>query len=110
MATNCTTNSDGVSIIDTEQVTQILRHTLFVALELATPFLLLALVVGILFSLLQSIFRIQEMTLAFAPKILAIGVALAIFFPWMLKIMIKFTNTILIHQWDKVIHAINYVR
>jgi flagellar biosynthetic protein FliQ len=95
--------------MNTDQVIYILRHTLFVALELAAPFLLLALVVGILFSLIQTLFHIQEMTLAFAPKILVIGCALALFFPWMLKIMVKFTNAILIHQWDKVIHATTYV-
>jgi len=95
--------------MNTDQVIHILRHTLFIALELATPFLLLALIVGILFSLVQTLFHIQEMTLAFAPKILVVGFALALCFPWMLKIMVKFTHAILIHQWDKVIHATSYV-
>lgn len=95
--------------MNSDLITQILRHTLFTALELAAPFLLLALVIGILFSLLQGVFHMQEMTLAFIPKILAIGFALALFLPWMIKIVVKFTNNILIHQWDKIITSIDYV-
>lgn len=64
-----------------EQITQIVRQTLYIALEVAAPFLILALVVGLLVSIFQSVTHIQEMTLAFVPKMLIVGLSIAIFFP-----------------------------
>ncbi|MCH9627982.1 MAG: Flagellar biosynthetic protein FliQ [Chlamydiales bacterium] len=93
-----------------EQIAHVMRQTLYTALEIAAPFLLLALIVGLTVSLIQSLTQLQEMTLAFVPKMLALAVALAIFFPWMLKILTKFTNTLLIHQWDKVTSLVHYVQ
>lgn len=92
-----------------EQITQLIRQTLYVALEIAAPFLLLALVIGLTISVLQAVTHVQEMTLSFVPKMLIVGLSLAIFFPWMLKIMTKFTNNLWVHQWDKVTHLIHYV-
>ena len=92
-----------------EQITQIIRETLYTALEIAAPFLLLAMIVGLVISILQSVTQIQEMTLAFVPKMLLLGLSLAIFFPWMLKMMTKFTNNVLVYQWEKVISLIDYV-
>ncbi len=85
-----------------EQITQIMRETLFVTLEIAAPFLLLVLIVGFLISLLQTVTRVQEMTLSFVPKMLILAVALALFFPWIMKMMTKFTHNVLIDQWDKI--------
>lgn len=93
-----------------EQIAYIIRQTLFTALEIAAPFLLLALIIGLAISLIQSLTQVQEMTLAFVPKMLALAVALAIFFPWMLKILTKFTNNLLIHQWENVTSLVNYVQ
>ncbi len=93
-----------------EQIAHIVRQTLFTALEIAAPFLLLALIVGLAISILQSFTQVQEMTLSFVPKMLVLALALAIFFPWMLKILTKFTNNLLIHQWDKVTSLVNYVQ
>lgn len=92
-----------------EQITHLVRQTLYTALEIAAPFLLLALIVGIAISLIQSLTQIQEMTLSFVPKMITLAIALAIFFPWMLKILTKFTNNLLIHQWDKVTSLMHYV-
>lgn len=92
-----------------EQITQIIRQTLYIALELAAPFLILALVIGLTISIFQAITHIQEITLSFVPKMLLVAVALGIFFPWMLKIMTKFTNNLLVHQWDRVTHFVDYV-
>ncbi len=93
-----------------EQITQIVRQMLLVALEIAAPFLLIALIVGILISLVQAATRIQEMTLTFVPKMVVVAVTLAIFFPWMLKMLTKFTNNLLLHQWDKVTSLTHYVQ
>jgi flagellar biosynthesis protein FliQ len=85
-----------------EQITHIVRQTLFTAIELATPFLLLALIIGVVISLIQAMTHIQEMTLSFVPKMIVVAAALAVFFPWMLKILTKFTNNLLVYQWEKV--------
>ncbi|MFZ0564686.1 MAG: flagellar biosynthesis protein FliQ [Chlamydiales bacterium] len=85
-----------------EQITHVIRQTLYVAIEIAAPFLLLAMVIGLLISIFQSMTQMQEMTLSFVPKMLAIAFALAIFFPWMLKMLTKFTNNLFVYQWDKV--------
>jgi len=96
--------------MNVDQITQIIRHTLFTALEVSAPFLLLALIVGILVCLFQAVFRMQEQTLSFVPKMLTVALALAIFFPWMVKMLVKFTNNLWVHQWDKVTNFVNYVR
>jgi flagellar biosynthesis protein FliQ len=93
-----------------EQITYIIRHTLYTALEIAAPFLLLALIVGLAISLIQSLTQMQEMTLSFVPKMIALALAIALLFPWVLKILTKFTNNILVHQWDKVTSVVNYVQ
>lgn len=62
-----------------EQITHIVRHTLFISLEIAAPFLLLALIIGIIISLLQSVTHMQEMTLSFVPKMIVVAAALAVF-------------------------------
>lgn len=85
-----------------EEITEIMRQTLFVTLEIAAPFLLVVLVVGFLISLFQSVTKIHEMTLTFVPKMLLVALMLAIFFPWIMKIMTKFTHNILVDQWDKI--------
>lgn len=90
-----------------EQITHIVRQMLFTALEVATPFLLIALVIGVVISLIQSMTQMQEMTLSFVPKMIAMAAAVAIFFPWMLKILTKFTNNLLVCQWEKVTALIN---
>lgn len=55
------------------------------------PLLLLALAVGLLVSIFQATTQIQEQTLAFIPKIIAVLVGLVFFGPWMLSKMIAFT-------------------
>ncbi|MCH9610563.1 MAG: Flagellar biosynthetic protein FliQ [Chlamydiales bacterium] len=92
-----------------EQISKIISQTLYTALEIATPFLLLALVIGLVISILQAACHVQEMTLSFVPKMLIVGLSIAIFFPWIMKIMTKFVNNLWIHQWDKVTHFVHYV-
>jgi flagellar biosynthetic protein FliQ len=91
-----------------EQVTDIVRQALMMALEISAPMLITAMVVGFAISLFQGITQINEMTLTFVPKILIFCAILAVFFPWMLKSMIKYTHQILIDQWESVIRLSNY--
>ena len=61
---------------------------------LAAPLLIFSLVVGLLISVFQAVTSINEATLAFAPKIIAVMVAMIIFFPWMMTYMSDFTREI----------------
>ncbi|GGD75154.1 flagellar biosynthesis protein FliQ [Microbacterium murale] len=75
-----------------EAVLDIGTQGLIIAAKLAAPLLITALVVGFAISLLQSITQVQEVTLSFVPKIVAVGIALLIAGNWMIAEMIAFTN------------------
>lgn len=66
-------------------------YTLFVV---SGPLLVIALVVGLIVSIFQATTQIQEQTLAFIPKIVAVLVALIFFGPWMLTKLVEFTFAI----------------
>ncbi len=66
------------------------REVLIVCLKLSLPVLLFGLVAGVLVSIFQAVTSIQEFTLTFVPKLLAVVAALALFGPWMLATMVQF--------------------
>ncbi|MCR4419898.1 MAG: flagellar biosynthesis protein FliQ [Clostridia bacterium] len=68
------------------------RQGLTVALMLAAPALVTALVVGVAISIFQATTQIQEQTLTFVPKIVAVLVAMLIFGAWMLNQLLAFTE------------------
>ncbi|MBI4659582.1 MAG: flagellar type III secretion system protein FliQ [Verrucomicrobia bacterium] len=70
---------------------ELLRKLLSHAVVVATPFLLTALLVGLLVSLFQTITSIQEQTLTFVPKALAVVALLFIILPWLIRILMDFT-------------------
>lgn len=78
-----------------ESVMTLGHHAMFVALQLAAPVLLVSLVVGLAVSLFQAVTQINETTLTFIPKLLAICVTLVIAGPWMLETMLDFLRQIL---------------
>ncbi|AGQ31755.1 flagellar biosynthesis protein FliQ [Serratia liquefaciens ATCC 27592] len=65
-----------------------------VALALAAPLLLAALVSGLVVSLLQAATQINEMTLSFIPKILAVVATIVIAGPWMLNLLLDYMRTL----------------
>jgi len=75
-----------------EAILEIARNTLMVTLKLSMPILLVGMVVGVLISILQAITQIQEVTLTFVPKLLAIMATLLLILPWMLSTLIAFFN------------------
>ncbi|PYG04072.1 MULTISPECIES: flagellar biosynthesis protein FliQ [unclassified Thioalkalivibrio] len=75
-----------------ETVVDIGRETLMVVVLLAAPPLLTALAVGLAIGMLQAATQIQEMTLSFIPKLLAMFAALLISGHWMLSLVIEFTE------------------
>lgn len=72
-------------------VIDIAMQTMVVSLKLSAPILVTALVIGFAISLFQAMTQIQEATLAFVPKVVAIGVALILSGNWMLHTLVDFT-------------------
>jgi flagellar biosynthesis protein FliQ len=75
-----------------ETVVTIGRQALEVTLMLAAPLLLTALAVGLLVGIFQAATQINEMTLSFIPKLLAMAAVLAITGPWMLRTLVEYTR------------------
>ena len=73
-------------------VLQVGRDALFLIVYLAAPLLLSALFVGLLVGVLQAATQIQEQTLSFIPKLMALVVALIFMGPWLLQLWISFTQ------------------
>ena len=68
----------------------LIRQALSVALMVAAPLLVTALSVGILVSLIQAVTQIQEQTLTFIPKLLALAIAFVILLPWSLSQLVQY--------------------
>jgi len=76
--------------MNVDVVDQIARDALFLILKMAAPVLLVSLIVGLTVSIFQTVTSIQEQTLTFVPKILAIFIALIVFGNWMLTSMSEY--------------------
>ena len=74
------------------QVLDIGREAIWLTLKLGGPILLVALVVGFTISLVQALTQVQEMTLSFVPKILAIFVTIMLFLPFMGQMLESYTQ------------------
>ncbi len=72
------------------------RQAIELTLLISMPMLLVGLVVGLVVSIIQAATQIQEATLSFIPKIIAIFLALLFAFPWIMDKMITFTRDIFI--------------
>lgn len=75
-----------------EFVLSLAERGIITVLLVSGPILLLALAVGLIVSIFQATTQIQEQTLAFIPKIIAVLVGVVVFGPWMLTKMIEFTT------------------
>ena len=73
------------------EILGIARDGILVMIKMGAPVMMLALVVGLVISLVQALTQIQEMTLSFVPKLLVIFAALVMFFPFMLTTLSEFT-------------------
>jgi flagellar biosynthetic protein FliQ len=73
-------------------VVDLARNAIMTALLLAGPLLTIALGVGLVVSVFQAVTQIQEQTLSFVPKLLAVAGTFLIALPWMLQVMIKYTT------------------
>ncbi|MCA9149460.1 MAG: flagellar biosynthetic protein FliQ [Planctomycetales bacterium] len=73
-------------------VIEIGRDLLFTALLLSLPTVAVSLAIGLIISIFQTVTSIQEQTLTFAPRIVAVGLSLVIALPWTLRMLVTFTE------------------
>lgn len=76
------------------EVIDLVQDALFVLIKVSSPIMLVALVVGLMVALFQALTQIQEMTLTFVPKIVAIFFCIMLTLPWMLETLVSFTEEI----------------
>jgi len=75
-----------------ELVINIVQNALYILVIVSAPVLLVSLVVGLLVSVLQAATQINEMTLTFIPKLLAMFLVLVLAGPWMLNTLVEYTT------------------
>ena len=76
--------------MDAGQVVTVARQTIWVIVKTSVPLLLVSLIVGLIISLFQTLTSIQEQTLTFVPKLLAIMIAIMIMGNWLLNEIVSF--------------------
>ncbi len=78
--------------MNSADVMDVAREAVIVMLKVGSPIMLLALTVGLTISLFQALTQMQEMTLTFVPKAIVIFLSLLLFMPFMLGVLVSFTE------------------
>ncbi|MGQ0527243.1 MAG: flagellar biosynthesis protein FliQ [Alphaproteobacteria bacterium] len=76
------------------EIIDVAREALLISIQISAPILMIGLIVGVSIALLQALTQIQEMTLVFVPKILAIFLALFFFMPFMMHTVMDFMESL----------------
>ena len=88
--------------MSSELVIQLAQEALMMVMLVSAPMLGLGLIVGLSVSIFQATTSIQEQTLAFIPKIIAVFVAILVFGPWMLRLMVEFVTGIIVNLPQRI--------
>ncbi len=80
--------------MDAGSAVDLSHDALFLALILAGPILAIGMAVGLVISIIQAVTQLQEQTLTFVPKIVAMGLAAALFIPWLAAKMVDYTHNL----------------
>lgn len=83
--------------MNTDTVLQLVRDGLWVGAKISLPILLAVLAVGLIVGILQSVTQLQEPTLAFVPKLVAVAVVLLLAGQWMLNEIVTYTHAIILN-------------
>lgn len=81
--------------MNSETVMSMTYIAMKIALSMAGPLLLMTLIVGLLISIFQAATQINEMTLSFIPKLLAVGATLVLLGPWLISTMVDYIRSLL---------------
>lgn len=77
---------------DMGMAADVAREALWIAVKISLPVLAMGLAVGLIISVLQAATQIQEPSLSFLPKLLAIVLTLALLMPWMLSVLVEYAR------------------
>lgn len=78
--------------MDSQAASDLVRESLFQALIIGSPILLVGMAAGLLIGFLQALTQIQDQTVSFVPKILAMGMTTIICLPWLIHRMVEFAR------------------
>ena len=81
----------------TQDVIDLFRASLVQALVIAGPLLVLALILGVLLGIVQTLMQIQEGTVTMIPKLLLMGIALLILLPWMTEQLVEYSRDVILN-------------
>ena len=81
--------------MDIDAVMELGRNAMLISMYLTVPLLGASLIIGLVIAIFQAATSINEMTLTFIPKMLAVACALLFFLPWMMQTMLTFTTNLL---------------
>lgn len=84
--------------MDESSIIYIAQDALKIIIYVSAPILVISMVVGLIISIFQATTQIQEQTLTFVPKILSVVAAIALFGSWMLRVLIEYTEGILMNM------------
>jgi flagellar biosynthetic protein FliQ len=86
-----------------DMILKLAKDTLEVTLMVSGPMLIVSLAIGILISIAQVVTSIQDMTLSFAPRVIAVFLVFLFMFPWVLNTMLAFTSRLYGHL-ERFVH------
>jgi flagellar biosynthetic protein FliQ len=86
--------------MDPQSAVDLGREALLIATLVSAPVLLAGMIVGLVIGLLQALTQIQEQTVAFVPKLIAMGLALAFSLPWIVSRLIEYTQELILNIPD----------
>lgn len=89
--------------MDPAELTRLTAETLYLVLLVSTPVLAVSLAIGLVVGLLQAATQVQEQTLAFVPKLVGVGLTLALAGAWMGGLLLRFTD----HLWRALPHLVH---
>lgn len=81
--------------MDTRDVVDLAREAIWTGLYLSAPLLLTGMVVGLAMGLLQALTQIQEQTVAFVPKMIAMVLVMSLFLPWLIARMVEYSGGVI---------------
>lgn len=85
--------------ITVPQALDLARYSLVLVMEISAPLLVVGLIAGLVISLLQAVTQLQEQTLSFVPKMVAMAVATILFMPWMTTKILEFSQAMFSFKW-----------
>jgi flagellar biosynthetic protein FliQ len=76
-------------------ISDLARNAMMVAMLIAAPMLIVALLIGLVVSMLQTVTQVQEQTLSFVPKLVGVAVTFLVALPWMLQLLVEYTSQLI---------------